>query len=451
MVYARISDDRAGAGLGVARQEADCRKLCEDRGWAVAEVLVDNDKSAYSGKKRPGYESLLAGLEARLYDVVVAWHPDRLHRAPKELEAFIDVLEAAKATAVTVMAGEFDLSTASGRMTARVVGAVARHESEQKTERLRRKHRELAEKGKPSGGGSRPFGFKSDGITHEPAEAKVVRDCARMLLDGVSVLGLVRHLEASGVKPAAGADRWKPTVVRQVLISARAGGYREHNGKLTKAVWKPLLDEVTWRRVRTILLDPSRNQRRSPQRYLLSGGLAVCGICDQPLIARPRRDGRRCYTCAGVEGCGRIWRLADPVELEVGKRIVAYLAELGVAPPEPDSAPVLAALEEAEASLAECSDDYYVYKTSTKVEYRSSSAKLRARVEALKVEAGAVEHDAAAARLIGDPATLGDRWGSLGVDQQRAILDSYMSAVVILPALKGRRPFDPDKVKVEWS
>ena len=37
-VYVRISDDREGLGVGVARQEKDCRKLAEERGWQVTEV-----------------------------------------------------------------------------------------------------------------------------------------------------------------------------------------------------------------------------------------------------------------------------------------------------------------------------------------------------------------------------------------------------------------------------
>jgi DNA invertase Pin-like site-specific DNA recombinase len=51
-IYCRISQDRAGAGLGVTRQE-DCGAPCERRGWVVVEVYADNDVSAYSGKPRP--------------------------------------------------------------------------------------------------------------------------------------------------------------------------------------------------------------------------------------------------------------------------------------------------------------------------------------------------------------------------------------------------------------
>jgi site-specific DNA recombinase len=52
-IYARISSDVEGSGLGVARQVQDCRRLAQQLGWTVAEVYQDNDFSAYWGKKRP--------------------------------------------------------------------------------------------------------------------------------------------------------------------------------------------------------------------------------------------------------------------------------------------------------------------------------------------------------------------------------------------------------------
>lgn len=105
----------------MARQEQDCRALIEARGWSAGGVFTDNDVSAYSGRVRPGYRAMLDGVAAGEYGAVVAWHPDRLHRRPAELEEFIDVVEAAGVTVATVRAGEIDLATASGRMVARVV------------------------------------------------------------------------------------------------------------------------------------------------------------------------------------------------------------------------------------------------------------------------------------------------------------------------------------------
>ncbi len=119
-------------------------------------VFVDDDRSALSGKPRPGYLALLERLELSDFQAIVAWHPDRLHRSPLELELFIDLLERTRATVVTVQGGDYVLSTASGRMTARVVGAVARHESEHKSERLRAKMRELVGAGRMTGGHRQP-------------------------------------------------------------------------------------------------------------------------------------------------------------------------------------------------------------------------------------------------------------------------------------------------------
>jgi site-specific DNA recombinase len=72
-IYCRISDDRVGAGLGVARQREDCERLVEERGWSVVGIFEDNDISAYTGRRRPGYEALLDRVRADELDVVVAW------------------------------------------------------------------------------------------------------------------------------------------------------------------------------------------------------------------------------------------------------------------------------------------------------------------------------------------------------------------------------------------
>ncbi|GAA4641947.1 recombinase family protein [Gordonia humi] len=85
IIYARISQDREGAGLGVDRQTEDARDLAERLGWRVLRVEADNDISAYSGKPRPGYERMLAAIESGEANAVIAWHADRLHRRTIEL------------------------------------------------------------------------------------------------------------------------------------------------------------------------------------------------------------------------------------------------------------------------------------------------------------------------------------------------------------------------------
>jgi hypothetical protein len=117
----------------VARQEEDCRALCERLGWNVARAYVDNDVSAYSGKPRPQWDELRADIDVGLIDAVVCWHVDRLTRSPRELEEVID-LHDKRGVQVAAVTGEIDLSATTGRM----LGAAARHEAEHKAERQRR-------------------------------------------------------------------------------------------------------------------------------------------------------------------------------------------------------------------------------------------------------------------------------------------------------------------------
>lgn len=64
MVYTRVSSDKA-KGRSVAEQETECRAECERRGWPVADVLTDNDRSAtrFATKDRPEYARLAHVLQ----------------------------------------------------------------------------------------------------------------------------------------------------------------------------------------------------------------------------------------------------------------------------------------------------------------------------------------------------------------------------------------------------
>ena len=68
------------------------------RGWPIADVYVDDDVSAYREKDRPEYRRMIEDIRAGSIDAVVVWHLDRLHRHPRELEAFFEVCDAAGVT-----------------------------------------------------------------------------------------------------------------------------------------------------------------------------------------------------------------------------------------------------------------------------------------------------------------------------------------------------------------
>src|SRR5256885_14272605 len=99
-VYARISSDREGDGLGVARQIEDCERLAERKGWRIVERYVDDDVSAWSGRRRPEYARSPADLEAGAINGLLVYDLDRLHRPPSELEGVIDLCQRRRLTHV---------------------------------------------------------------------------------------------------------------------------------------------------------------------------------------------------------------------------------------------------------------------------------------------------------------------------------------------------------------
>jgi site-specific DNA recombinase len=184
-IYARISSDRDDERLGVDRQVTDCRKLCRERGWGVAGEYVDNSISAADPRKvRPEYQRLLADIRQGKLDAVVVWDADRLHRQLGELVDFVAAGETAGLRLLGSVGGDIDLNDENALMLLQFKVAMAAAEAKKVRKRILRKKLELAERGRYSGGGTRPFGYERDGTTVRESEAELIREAARRVLEG---------------------------------------------------------------------------------------------------------------------------------------------------------------------------------------------------------------------------------------------------------------------------
>lgn len=87
--YYRISKDLDGEQDATTRQRKDCRTFAKLRNATIVDEFEDVDLSAYQkGVIRPGYEELVAGVEAGEFDVVIVWRLDRLVRRTVEFARF---------------------------------------------------------------------------------------------------------------------------------------------------------------------------------------------------------------------------------------------------------------------------------------------------------------------------------------------------------------------------
>jgi DNA invertase Pin-like site-specific DNA recombinase len=455
-IYARISSDREGDQLGVTRQIEDCRRLAEHSGYAVAGCYVDDDVSAWSGKPRPEFERMVDDLRSGAIGGVLVWHLDRLTRHPRELESLIDLFDELRVE-LGCVTGEVDLGTNVGRLTARMLGGLARYESDHKSERIRRKHEELALRGKVSGGGSRPYGYEADKRTVRPTEAAIVRECATRFLAGESLRSITIDLNRRGVTTAGGGE-WAPQTLRRMLASARISGQREHRGEiLATAEWPPIITPAETAQIRARLADPERRTNKAARRYLL-GGLLVCSHCGEKLVARPRAGGQRRYACAkgpGLAGCGRTYINADQVEQFVVEAVLHRVDAPEVAavaegrPADPDVQPLYAELDADKAQLVELAAAWG-RKEFSRAEWEAARAPIEQRMTATRKRLSRVTRRSTLEPFLGKGEQLRADWSSLDLSQQHAIVAAILDHVTVGPGRRGYNRFDESRLTAAW-
>src|SRR5690625_835514 len=125
-LYVRISDDKEGRALGVARQKADCLALARREGLQVVATYSDNDISAstISRKERPGWNKMLADAQAGRFQYILAATTSRLTRRPREREDIIDLHDEYGVQPWFVDFGMPNLATADGKQNYRLLGTV---------------------------------------------------------------------------------------------------------------------------------------------------------------------------------------------------------------------------------------------------------------------------------------------------------------------------------------
>ena len=433
-------------GEGIARQGEDCEAHAEDNHWPVSHILVDNDSTAL--RRRPGFEQLLTLIAAGKVNVVIAWSSERLLKTKTDEFRFYETcLGAPEPVIVSYARGmTFDLSTPQGRKFFDNAASDARYETELKSERQRRANRQHAEKGRPAPG-PRPFGYESDRVTLRPKEAKAGATAYAAILAGRTLASQVRNLNDVGLLTGQG-HLWRSESLKKWLLSPRNAGLRSHKGEVvTKAVWPGVVKEPTWRAVKTILESPSRKQTGKSAVGLLTG-IARC-VCGETVnMGGQSKTGAKNYTCRTGKHASRAVVPVDDLVTTVAISIIERDgADLLVDHERPDVDALREEMEIVRTRLKQLGADYaagYIER-STMLDGTEVARKLLADLEAKLTDAGRVD-------ILGPAVAAPDvsAWwhsDSLSNDQRRRIIDTIMD-VTILPAVRGRKGFDPSTVRI---
>jgi site-specific DNA recombinase len=426
-LYARLSKDDAKTGLGTERQIADCEALAARRGWPVVRRYVDGSTSAYSGKRRPAYEAMMAALVAGTIDTIVVHNTDRLYRRMDTLVSFCDAVTAAGATVESVGGGIIDLTTADGRMHARFLGVVAAHQSERASERIKAQRKQLRAAGKPMGGW-RSYGETVDHEVDE-TEAAFIRQAVARLLAGQSLRSTTERLNAAGSRSSRGTQ-WRPNSLKASLL-------RDHSAILSA-------DDAD--QLRRTLCRPENAIRRGRAPGHLLSGILRCG--------KPKADGSLCgaklvvslgkYRCPArlLGGCNGLAIRREATDAQITKWVLSAIGR---------TRPTIFTPADADVQrLAELRRRVDEVACDTSIADRL----IGMRVAALETEIAntetriqlASEQQAVAAAA----ATLRSRWDTLDIDAKRTALRTVVKSISVAPSGPARKLFDPGRLTIEY-
>ena len=218
-IYTRKSTDE---GLEQSFNSLDAqREACEafivsqhHEGWLLVKKSYDDGGFSGGSMERPALERLLGDIGAGRVDVVVVYKIDRLTRSLFDFARIVGVLDAAKASFVSVTQS-FNTTTSMGRLTLNVLLSFAQFEREVTGERIRDKIAASKTRGMFMGGAV-PLGY--DLVDHRlivnEQEAATVRRIFEAYSKGMAVTDLRDELDASGLrtKPRGGSPG-KPFVL----------------------------------------------------------------------------------------------------------------------------------------------------------------------------------------------------------------------------------------------
>lgn len=463
-IYTRISADKRkdtdDEGMGVARQEKECRALAKRLGMKVAHVYRDNDVSAYSGKTRPQFEAMLDAVKRGQYDAVIAWHQDRLYRSMKDIERVIEVCDPAGALIHTVSGGDLDVSNATGKGLARIVGSINRMESEHKAERVRAARLQQAENGVWFAN-CRMFGYTVEGTINEP-EAALIRKAASEILSGKSASSAIREWNAAGVVTARG-NRWILTTFRRLMTNPRYAALCEYKGKVIgPGNWPAVLTVEQHNGLVAVFKDKASNFKgTSWERKWLGTRRYVCGYRGD--------DGQQCgalmehyvskqahaYRCMASRHLSRQQPGLDDLVEKVALGLMHDKGRIGA---------LMAAaskdrdgmdgneLRTRRAALQATKDELAALFTEGVLDapsVRRESARLSAQIGDIDADLAELARRSPLAELMSEGAEhLDKRWAEASQDIKGKVIDELFTVVVNPASVNGGRGgFDPDCIE----
>lgn len=305
--YCRVSSDEQVDGFSLDAQRRIIEDACLTRGWTLAEVYVDEGKSARGDtvNKRPAFKRMMEDAEAGLLDVVVVHKLDRFARNIRVTFEYLELLARHNVKFVAV-AQDVDYTKPEGRMFMGMLATLAQYYSDNLAQETRKGKAERKAQGLYNG--SIPFGMiKGDhGVpVADPSTLAGLQMAFEMSAEGHSDRHVAQALNASGYRTRGthGSNLFTKDTVRAMLLNRFYLGELpgERSATATPVQHVAVIEQDLWDAAQATRERRALNRRETVRRtagtYSLSG-MAICAHCGSRMQIQPTK-GKPRLNCSG--------------------------------------------------------------------------------------------------------------------------------------------------------
>jgi DNA invertase Pin-like site-specific DNA recombinase len=251
-------------------------------------------------EKRPGLSRAVAMVEAGQAEVIVAAYFDRLFRGVKVQAEVAQRVEEAGGKLFAADVGEVRSDTASGWITASMLGVVAEYHRRTTRERTIEAKRRAVERGIAPFPRLPFYLRRRDGkkgpVEHDPRKVRLVREASRMRLAGATIAAVRDYLRRHRVTLSYHGT--------QSLFSSRLLLGELHFGEMVNEdAFPTVIDAETWQRLQRVAV--SRGRRPKSDRLLARLGVLRCGTCDARMVMGTSQGQYGFYRCPPISDCPR--------------------------------------------------------------------------------------------------------------------------------------------------
>ena len=317
VIYARYSSKNQQE-QSIDIQIKCCEEYAKKHGYEIVDYYCDYAKTGRHSN-REELQRLIADSRKGLFSIVLVHKIDRWFRNQRESLNCIQALADNGVSFYSVTEGA--TNTPHEKLVANMMGALAEHESDVISSRIKGGQKETSSKGLYMGG-TPPLGYSVDPTTRKYVinenEAAIVRKIFDMYVGGTGYTEILKYLNSMGFRTKRdnefGTNSLHDLLKNEKYVGRYIYGVREDtivNGKRHIVKRPPeewtiiedgipqIIDADVFDRVQAKL---KRNKRtagryKANEVYLLSGVIR-CGVCGAPMHVNTRPDGYSSYDCS---------------------------------------------------------------------------------------------------------------------------------------------------------